>query len=68
MKARNYREMSTDELSEKAEELQKRLFEMRSQSVTEKLENYKSVINARREIARVKTVMRERERQGQNRK
>ncbi|MBN2594790.1 MAG: 50S ribosomal protein L29 [Sedimentisphaerales bacterium] len=66
MKALNYREMSTDELSEKAEELQKRLFEMRSQSVTEKLENYKSVINTRREIARVKTVMRERERQGQN--
>ena len=66
MKARNYREMSTDELTEKVEELQKRVFEMRSQSVTEKLENYKSIINTRREIARVKTVINEREKQGQN--
>jgi len=60
MKAGSYREMSTDELEDKLDELQRHLFELRSQSVTEKLENYKSVINTRREIARLKTVMQER--------
>jgi large subunit ribosomal protein L29 len=60
MKARNYREMSTDELQSTLEDLQKHLFEMHCQAVTEKLANCKAVINARREIARVKTVMRER--------
>jgi large subunit ribosomal protein L29 len=66
MKARNYREMSMDELTEKMQDLQKRVFEMRSQSVTEKLENYKSIINTRKEIARVKTVMSEISKQGNN--
>jgi large subunit ribosomal protein L29 len=61
MKAKVYREMSTDELQSKLEELQKHLFEMHCQAVTEKLENSKAVINARREVARVKTVMRERQ-------
>ena len=60
MKASSYREMSTDELEDKLGELQRHLFDLRSQSVTEKLENYKSVINTRREIARLKTVMQER--------
>lgn len=66
MKARNYREMSNDELTENVKELQRRVFEMRSQSVTEKLENYKSIINSRREIARIKTVINERTKQGLN--
>jgi large subunit ribosomal protein L29 len=61
MKAGNYREMSTDELVSKLEDLQKHLFEMHCQAVTEKLENCKAVTNARREIARVKTVLRERQ-------
>ena len=59
MKAQQYREMSTDELDTKLGELQRRLFDLRSQSVTEKLENSKAVINARREIARIKTILRE---------
>ena len=60
MKAQNYREMSTDELDLKLEELEKHLFDLRSQAVTEKLENSKAVINARRDIARIKTIIRER--------
>jgi large subunit ribosomal protein L29 len=59
MKAQQYREMSIDELSEKLDELQRHLFDLRSQAVTEKLENSKALINVRRDIARVKTVMRE---------
>ena len=61
MKVGNYREMSTDELESTLGDLQKHLYEMRCQAVTEKLENCKAVINARREVARIKTVMRERQ-------
>jgi len=60
MKAQQYREMSSDELESRLEDLQKHLFDLRSQAVTEKLENSKAVANARRDIARVKTVMLER--------
>ena len=59
MKVQHYREMSGDELESKLEDLQRHLFDLRSQAVTEKLENSKAVINARRDIARIKTVMRE---------
>ena len=59
MKARHCREMSPDELQSKLEELQRHLFDLRSQAVTEKLENSRAVINARRDIARIKTILRE---------
>jgi large subunit ribosomal protein L29 len=49
--------MSKDELESKLEELERHLFDLRSQAVTEKLENSKAVINVRRDIARVKTIM-----------
>ena len=61
MKAQHYREMSPDELESKLEELQKHLFDLRSQAVTEKLENSKSVINVKRDIAKIKTIIRESE-------
>ena len=60
MKAQEYRDMSPDELEDKLEELQRRLFDLRSQSVTETLENSKAVLNVRRDVARLKTVIRER--------
>jgi len=59
MKAQQYREMSPDELGDKLEELQRHLFDLRSQAVTEKLENSKAIINVKRNIARIKTIMRE---------
>ena len=60
MKPGHYREMSIEELDLKLEELEKHLFDLRSQSVTEKLENSKAIINVKRDIARIKTIMRER--------
>lgn len=60
MDANQLREMSQDELQSTLEELQRRLFDLRSQAVTQKLENSKAIINARRDVARVKTVLRER--------
>jgi len=59
MKVQQYREMSRDELEDKLQQLRRHLFDLRSQAVTEKLENSKAVINARRDIARIKTVLRE---------
>ncbi|MCP4257910.1 MAG: 50S ribosomal protein L29 [Planctomycetes bacterium] len=59
MKAQHYREMSHDELDNKLEEFERHLFDLRSQAVTEKLENSKAVINVKRDIARIKTIMRE---------
>lgn len=59
MKAKQLREMSRDELQTALEDLEKRLFDLRSQAVTEKLENSKAIINARRDIARVRTVLNE---------
>ncbi|HUV66323.1 MAG TPA: 50S ribosomal protein L29 [Sedimentisphaerales bacterium] len=59
MKAQHYREMSLDELVGKLEELERHLFDLRSQAVTEKLENSNAVTNVRRDIARVKTIMRQ---------
>jgi large subunit ribosomal protein L29 len=67
MKAKHYREMSSEELQGKLDDLQRHLFDLRSQAVTEKLENSKAVINARRDIARMKTIIREAElRQGKD--
>lgn len=59
MKAQVFREMSPDELGDKLEELQRHLFDLRSQAVTETLENSKVITNVKRDIARLKTVMRE---------
>jgi large subunit ribosomal protein L29 len=61
MKANMLREMSDDELQGKLEELERHLFDLRSQAVTEKLENSNAVINTRRDIARIRTVMRQKE-------
>jgi large subunit ribosomal protein L29 len=60
MKAREYREMSPEELADKLVEQKKLLFDLRSQSVTEKLENSRSIVNTRRDIARIMTVIRQR--------
>ena len=65
MKASDIRELRDTELSDKLEELQKQLFELRSQAVTEKLEYNMAIKNIKRDIARVKTVLRAKELAGQ---
>jgi len=62
MKAKDYHEMSTDELVDRLGELQRNLFDLRTQAVTEKLENSKAIRNIRRDIARLKTIIHERTR------
>jgi large subunit ribosomal protein L29 len=60
VKAKQLREMTQDELQGSLADLEKRLFDLRSQAVTEKLENSKGIINVRRDVARIRTVLRER--------
>ncbi len=65
MKVSEIRELRPEELSDRLEDMQKQLFALRSQSVTEKLENTNAVKNVRRDIARLKTIIRENELKGQ---
>ncbi len=64
MKTSEIREMRADELRDKLEDIQKQLFALRGQAVTEKLENSHAIRNVRRDIARIKTIMRENELKG----
>ncbi|MFH1370015.1 MAG: 50S ribosomal protein L29 [Planctomycetota bacterium] len=61
MKANLYREMSTDELENKVQELHRHIFDLRSQAATEKLQDCRAVTNTRREIAKIKTILHQRE-------
>ncbi len=61
MKVKEIRELSDKELQEKARELKEELFNLRFQMATGQLENTMRVKEVRKSIARVKTVIRERE-------
>lgn len=64
MKASELRELRPDELADKLDDLQKQLFSLRGQAVTENLENCHAIENVKRDIARIKTMMRENELKG----
>ncbi|HEX6970864.1 MAG TPA: 50S ribosomal protein L29 [Limnochordia bacterium] len=61
MKAREVRELSAEELERKLADLKEELFNLRFQAATGQLENPMRMREVRRDIARVKTVQRERE-------
>ena len=61
MKAKEYRDKETDAITLELTDQKKRLFELRNQAVTEKLENPGLLKKTRREIARIRTVLHERE-------
>ena len=60
MKIKEIRNLSNEELAAELERLRRHLFEVRAQAVTEKLENPTLIDKARRDIARILTVQRER--------
>ena len=62
MKARELRELSSEELQHKQQELIEELFNLRFQLATSQIENVGRIAAVRRDIARVKTVQRERQR------
>jgi len=60
MKIENIRALKTDELHVELERLRRHLFDLRAQAVTEKLEDPTQLGKARRDIARILTVLSER--------
>lgn len=61
MKANELREMTSQELNNKLTELKGELFNLRFQLATGQLDNPMRIKAVRKDIARVKTVIRERE-------
>ena len=60
MKVSEIRDMKTEELYSELDRLRRHVFDLRSQAVTEKLHDPSLLTRARRDIARVFTVLRER--------
>lgn len=61
MKAEELRDLTGDELARKVADLKEELFNLRFQMATGQLDNPMRLRAVRRDIARVRTVMRERE-------
>jgi len=61
MKARELRELSIPELKEKLVQLREELFNLRFQKTIHKLENPMRIRQVKRDIARILTVLREKE-------
>jgi large subunit ribosomal protein L29 len=63
MKIQEIRELTDEELRSELERLRRHVFDLRSQAVTEKLADPSMITKARRDIARILTVMKDKERQ-----
>ena len=61
MKASELREMSVTELNAKLADLKAELFNLRFQHTINQLDNPQKIVEVKRDIARVKTVLREKE-------
>ncbi|MEG2570948.1 MAG: 50S ribosomal protein L29 [Clostridia bacterium] len=60
MKANEVRDLSAEELAVKLDDLKKDLFNLRLQHATNQLDNPLRIADVKRDIARVKTIIRER--------
>ncbi len=61
MKIGQLRDMSTDELTQKLKELKTELFNLRFQQATNQLDNPMRIVEVKKTIARVNTLLREEE-------
>ena len=61
MKNKDIRNLSGDELNKKVSELKNELFNLRFQLATGQLDNPATIKRVKKDIARVKTIQRERE-------
>ncbi len=64
VKANKVRELSVSELNSELSELKKELFKLRFQLATNNLDNPMRVKSVKKDIARIKTVMKERQLKG----
>ncbi|MBR2667640.1 MAG: 50S ribosomal protein L29 [Oscillospiraceae bacterium] len=61
MKTAEIRKLSAAELEKRVTDLKKDLFQLRLQHATNQLENPLKIAEVKRDIARIKTIMREKE-------
>lgn len=61
MKAKDLRELTTNELNNKIDELRRELFNLKFQQTTHQLKNPSRIKIVRREIARILTILKEKE-------
>ena len=61
MKANKFRDMTNEALALREKELKQELFNLRFQSATGQLANPQKINECKKDIARVKTIIRERE-------
>ncbi len=59
MKAREFRDLSEEELKNKEEEVKDQLFKLKFQHTLGQLENAMKLKNLKRDIARIKTILKE---------
>ena len=62
MKAKELRDLSREELTRKEQEQNQEIFNLRLQKATGQLANTAVIVKARRDLARIKTILRESER------
>ncbi|MBI2849121.1 MAG: 50S ribosomal protein L29 [Chloroflexi bacterium] len=65
MKVKEIASLSTPELSKRVEDVREELFRLRLRLATRQLENYRKIRIIKRTIARMKTVLRQREMAGE---
>ena len=58
---KDVRALSVEKLAEKLQELKKDLFMLRMQHATNQLDNPMQIANVKKDIARIKTIIREKE-------
>ena len=61
LKVAELRDLSVEEINQKMTETKEELFNLRFQNATGQLDNYKRLRELKRDVARIKTILRERE-------
>lgn len=61
MKINEIRDLSTQELEDKIKDLKEELFNLRFQNATNQLDNPMRIVSVKKDIAKVKTVLKEKE-------
>ena len=61
LKVAELRDLSVEEINQKMAETKEELFNLRFQNATGQLDNYKRLRDLKRDVARIKTILRERE-------
>lgn len=61
MKIIEIRQLSDEELQSELERLERHMFDLRAQAVTEKLEDPSMLAKTKRDIARIRTIQRQRQ-------